>query len=85
MSEPNSRTTTHPTDRPAGHGSPAVGDTQLQAGLEPRHVTMISIAGVIGAGLFVGSAKAIATAGPAVLVADALAGGLVVLVMRMLG
>jgi GABA permease len=46
---------------------------------------MISIAGVIGAGLFVGSAKAIATAGPAVLVSYALAGALVVLVMRMLG
>ncbi len=46
---------------------------------------MISIAGVIGAGLFVGSAKAIATAGPAVLIAYALAGTLVVLVMRMLG
>jgi GABA permease len=57
----------------------------LQAGLKPRHVTMISIAGVIGAGLFVGSAKAIATAGPAVLIAYALAGTLVVLVMRMLG
>ena len=59
--------------------------SHLQAGLKPRHVTMISIAGVIGAGLFVGSAKAIATAGPAVLIAYALAGTLVVLVMRMLG
>ncbi len=46
---------------------------------------MISIAGVIGAGLFVGSANAIAKAGPAVLVSYALAGTLVVLVMRMLG
>jgi GABA permease len=27
--------------------------------LKPRHITMISIAGVIGAGLFVGSANAI--------------------------
>ncbi|HKG52421.1 MAG TPA: amino acid permease [Actinomycetales bacterium] len=58
---------------------------ELGHGLKPRHVTMISIAGVIGAGLFVGSAKAIAEAGPAVLVSYALAGGLVVLVMRMLG
>src|SRR6476661_9964310 len=57
----------------------------LETALKPRHITMISIAGVIGAGLFVGSAKAIATAGPAVLVAYALAGALVVLVMRMLG
>jgi GABA permease len=46
---------------------------------------MISIAGVIGAGLFVGSANAIATAGPAVLLAYAFSGILVVLVMRMLG
>jgi GABA permease len=46
---------------------------------------MISIAGVIGAGLFVGSATAIRIAGPAVLLAYAMAGLLVVLVMRMLG
>ncbi|WP_255690360.1 amino acid permease [Pseudonocardia terrae] len=46
---------------------------------------MISIAGVIGAGLFVGSGTAIATAGPAVLLAYAFAGLLVILVMRMLG
>jgi GABA permease len=59
--------------------------TELKAGLKNRHVTMISIAGVIGAGLFVGSANAIATAGPAVLISYAIAGLLVVLVMRMLG
>lgn len=57
----------------------------LSAGLKPRHITMISIAGVIGAGLFIGSANAIKIAGPAVLIAYALAGLLVVLVMRMLG
>jgi GABA permease len=59
--------------------------TELSAGLKQRHVTMISIAGVIGAGLFVGSAGAIASAGPGVLLSFALAGLLVVLVMRMLG
>lgn len=59
--------------------------TALNAGLKDRHVTMISIAGVIGAGLFVGSASAIASAGPAVLIAYVIAGTLVVLVMRMLG
>jgi len=57
----------------------------LGTGLKPRHITMISIAGVIGAGLFVGSSNAIKTAGPAVLISYALAGTLVVLVMRMLG
>ena len=56
----------------------------LEHGLKPRHVTMRSIAGVIGAGLFVGSGHAIAQAGPAVLLAYAAAGTLVVLVMRML-
>ncbi|MEP9416377.1 amino acid permease [Gordonia sp. VNQ95] len=61
-----------------GHGS-------LGSSLKPRHITMISIAGVIGAGLFVGSANAIEKAGPAVLISYAMAGTLVVLVMRMLG
>jgi len=57
----------------------------LSSSLKPRHITMISIAGVIGAGLFIGSANAIKIAGPAVLIAYAMAGLLVVLVMRMLG
>ncbi|TDD63408.1 hypothetical protein E1263_00195 [Kribbella antibiotica] len=52
----------------------------LSAGLNSRHVTMVSIAGVIGAGLFVGSGTAISKAGPGVLIAYAFAGTLVVLV-----
>lgn len=62
---------------PAGH--------ELSRSLERRHVTMITIGGVIGAGLFVGSSAAIAAAGPAVIVSYVLAGGLVFLIMRMLG
>jgi len=46
---------------------------------------MIAIAGVIGAGLFVGSGAAIQQAGPGILVAYAAAGVVVILVMRMLG
>ena len=65
---------------------PAAGEQRgLGTSLKPRHITMISIAGVIGAGLFVGSANAIKEAGPAVLISYILAGTLVVLVMRMLG
>ncbi|OPX12269.1 amino acid permease [Mycobacterium sp. AT1] len=60
-------------------------DAALGTSLKPRHITMISIAGVIGAGLFVGSANAIKEAGPAVLISYFMAGTLVVLVMRMLG
>ncbi|WEJ70011.1 GABA permease [Pseudomonas sp. PSE14] len=56
----------------------------LSHGLKSRHVTMLSIAGVIGAGLFVGSGRAIAEAGPATILAYIFAGALVVLVMRML-
>ena len=58
---------------------------ELGANLKPRHITMISIAGVIGAGLFVGSANAITKSGTAVLISYAIACALVVLVMRMLG
>lgn len=67
------------------HSSTEEAPTSLGSNLKPRHITMISIAGVIGAGLFVGSANAIEKAGPAVLISYALAGTLVVLVMRMLG
>ncbi|GAB3041884.1 GABA permease [Acinetobacter apis] len=56
----------------------------LSQGLKNRHITMLSIAGAIGAGLFVGSGHAIAAAGPAVLLSYLAAGTLVVLVMRML-
>ncbi|WP_171162200.1 amino acid permease [Streptomyces sp. I05A-00742] len=63
---------------------PGSGDG-LKAGLKNRHLSMIAIGGVIGAGLFVGSGSGIAAAGPAILVSYALVGAMVVLVMRMLG
>ncbi len=57
----------------------------LSHALRPRHVTMITIGGIIGAGLFVGSSVAISTVGPAVIFTYALTGVLVLLVMRSLG
>ncbi|VVE54581.1 GABA permease [Pandoraea sputorum] len=60
-------------------------NARLSSGLKQRHVTMMSIGGVIGAGLFVGSGIAISNAGPAAIIAYALTGALVGLVMRMLG
>ncbi|WP_052302749.1 amino acid permease [Cellulomonas flavigena] len=60
------------TDRALGHG------------LRTRHLTMMGLGSAIGAGLFLGSGVGIAVAGPAVLVSYAVAGLLVVLVMRML-
>ncbi|KUJ69316.1 amino acid transporter [Streptomyces albus subsp. albus] len=58
---------------------------ELKAGLKNRHLSMIAIGGVIGAGLFVGSSAGIAKAGPGILVSYALVGAMVVFVMRMLG
>jgi gamma-aminobutyrate permease len=57
----------------------------LTHGLKQRHLSMIALGGVIGAGLFVGSGTAIAAAGPAAILAYAASGLLVMLVMRMLG
>ncbi|HET9381972.1 MAG TPA: amino acid permease [Streptomyces sp.] len=70
---------------PKAGGGPGESGTGLQAGLKNRHLSMIAIGGVIGAGLFVGSSSGIATAGPGILLSYALVGTLVVLVMRMLG
>ena len=65
--------------------STAADHNELSRSLRPRHVAMITIGGIIGAGLFVGSSVAIAAAGPAIIVSYALTGLLVLLIMRMLG
>jgi L-asparagine transporter-like permease len=46
---------------------------------------MISIGGIIGAGLFVGSSASIAAVGPGIVVSYLITGTLILLVMRMLG
>ncbi|GEB60332.1 amino acid permease [Streptomyces gardneri] len=78
-----SRTTAPaPADRKDGATAPAEG---LTHGLKQRHLSMIALGGVIGAGLFVGSGAGIAAAGPSIVIAYAISGILVMLVMRMLG
>ncbi|MCC3768847.1 amino acid permease [Streptomyces sp. UNOC14_S4] len=57
----------------------------LSAGLKQRHLTMLGLGGVIGAGLFVGSGAGISVAGPGIIVSYLIAGALAMLVMRMLG
>jgi GABA permease len=57
----------------------------LSRTLQSRHVAMISIGGIIGAGLFVGSSAAIASIGPAVIFSYIIAGLLILFSMRMLG
>jgi AAT family amino acid transporter/GABA permease len=58
---------------------------ELSRSLKARHLTMISIGGIIGAGLFVGSSTSIIAAGPASFISYAICGLLILLVMRMLG
>ena len=58
---------------------------ELKKGLKQRHLTMIAIGGVIGAGLFVGSGVVINQTGPAAFLTYFITGVLIVLVMRMLG
>ncbi|MFI0741022.1 amino acid permease [Streptomyces sp. NPDC021100] len=65
---------------------PLAGEREpLSAGLKQRHLTMLGLGGVIGAGLFVGSGAGISVAGPGIIVSYLLAGALAMLVMRMLG
>ncbi|NEB54229.1 amino acid transporter, partial [Streptomyces griseus] len=66
--------TPNPPGDPRSGGSGDTGDTGdgLKAGLKNRHLSMIAIGGVIGAGLFVGSSSGIAAAGPAILISYAL-------------
>jgi GABA permease len=60
-------------------------DPRLKKTLKTRHISMLALGGVIGAGLFVGSSAVIATAGPGAFITYAITGIIVALIMRMLG
>ncbi|KEF06065.1 MULTISPECIES: amino acid permease [Streptomyces] len=77
-------------DAPTAAGTPPLSDggggrEPLSAGLKQRHLTMLGLGGVIGAGLFVGSGAGIAVAGPGIVLSYLIAGALAMLIMRMLG
>jgi AAT family amino acid transporter len=57
----------------------------LHRGLEERHIQLIALGGAIGVGLFLGSANAIKTAGPALLLVYILSGIIMFYIMRALG
>lgn len=70
---------------PGAEPAPAVeGADGLGGGLKRRHLDLIALGGVIGAGLFVGSGVVIHSAGPAAIVSFLAAGVITVLMMRML-
>ncbi|SIR90158.1 amino acid permease [Williamsia sterculiae] len=62
----------------------AASDAELGKGLRRRHMNLIALGGVIGAGLFVGSGVVIADAGPAAVVSFLIGGLITMLIMRML-
>jgi len=58
--------------------------SKLSKTLRARHLAMISIGGIIGAGVFVGSSTAISTIGPAVVLSYIFAGIVVFMVIKIL-
>jgi L-asparagine transporter-like permease len=64
---------------------PAAPKNELSRSLQGRHLTMISIGGIIGAGLFVSSSTSIIAGGPASFISYTICGLLILLIMRMLG
>ena len=58
---------------------------RLRRGLSNRHIQLIAIGGAIGTGLFMGSGKTIAQAGPAVLLVYGVIGFFVFFVLRAMG
>ncbi|MBK7902542.1 MAG: amino acid permease [Proteobacteria bacterium] len=63
------------------HGS----EGGLARSLRARHIQLIAIGGTIGVGLFLGSARAIQSAGPGLLLAYGVGGAVIFFIMRALG
>ncbi|MBV4439874.1 MAG: amino acid permease [Clostridium tyrobutyricum] len=60
-------------------------EKSLTRGLKARHIELIALGGTIGVGLFMGSANTIKLAGPSVMLAYAVAGIAMYIVMRVMG
>lgn len=67
------------------HRAPSSDSSGLSRTLRARHIQLIAIGGTIGVGLFLGSARAIQSAGPGLLLAYALGGTVIFFIMRALG
>jgi amino acid transporter, AAT family len=60
-------------------------EEKLERGLKERHIQLIALGGAIGVGLFLGSATAIKTAGPGLLLSYLIGGIFIFFIMRSLG
>ena len=72
------------TDASQAGAMPPSAAHELSRSLKPRHVSMITFGGIIGAGLFAGSSTAISSIGPAAVPCYALAGFPFLPALRML-
>lgn len=66
-------------------GGEAMSEVKLSHKLKNRHLQMIALGGVIGSGLFFGSAKSIHLTGPSIILAYLLGGLMIYIIMRALG
>ena len=64
--------------------TPVTSGGELSKSLKSRHVTMLAVGGVIGAGFFLGAGSTVNTAGPAVIISYLLGGLITFLVMVLL-
>lgn len=84
MSEPTDPAWRRPVSPETSAGIPGVTRARVKK-LRPRHVTMITLGGIIGASLFVGSGNVVRAVGPAAVLSYLIGGLLVFFAMRMLG
>ncbi len=86
MPHSSTESSTGPAPTPTSACEPATSGEGLRRSLMSRHLTMISIGGAIGTGLFVASGSTVSQAGPGgALVAYAVIGMMVWLIMQSLG
>ncbi|CAL9556024.1 MULTISPECIES: amino acid permease [Streptomyces] len=71
--------------RDGNEAAGAEGGEGYQRGLGARQIQMIAIGGAIGTGLFLGAGKGISKAGPSLILAYAVAGLIIFMIMRALG
>ena len=70
---------------PTGQHNKHALHTNLKRGMESRHLQMISLGGVIGTGLFLGSGKSISLTGPSIIFVYILVGVIMFFLMRAIG
>ena len=73
------------TSEHAEENSGEASGRELQRHLTNRHIQLMAIGGAIGTGLFMGSGKTIATAGPSILLVYLIIGSALFLFMRAMG